>query len=82
MAVQPVRIGIVGCGDVLSAYMAMGARLRQRGLVQIVAACATSAQKRERICQAYAIPHFTTDYHELILDNQVEGAFQIRGESI
>ena len=35
---SPVRIGIIGCGNVLDAYLPQCHKLRQRGLAEIVLA--------------------------------------------
>jgi predicted dehydrogenase len=72
MAVQPVRIGIVGCGDVLSAYMAIGDRLRRHGLIDVVAACAATEQKRDLVRKEYGILTFTTDYRTLVQSDNVD----------
>jgi predicted dehydrogenase len=72
MALQPIRIGIIGCGDVLSAYMAMAGKLRQRGLVEVVIACAKSEAKRAFVQQTYGIPAFTTDYRELVQKSDID----------
>jgi predicted dehydrogenase len=72
MDVQPVKIGIVGCGDVLSAYMAIGEKLRCRGTIEVVAACAATEKKRDFVRKEYGISKFTTDYRELVQDDQVD----------
>jgi predicted dehydrogenase len=69
---QPVRVGIVGCGDVLSAYMALGERLRCRGQIELVVACATSEQKRAYVREQYCIPHYTTDYREVVNSAEID----------
>ena len=39
MTGDPVRIGIIGCGNVLSAYWPEAQKLGQRGEAEVVAAC-------------------------------------------
>lgn len=69
---SPIRTGIVGCGDVLSAYMAIADRLRHRGLIEIVAACATREEKRAYVRDQYGINRYTTDYHELVNSPEID----------
>ena len=69
---QPVRIGIVGCGDVLGAYMTAIELLRGRGLVEVVAACARTEAKRDSVRDEFGISAFTTDYHELVQSDNVD----------
>src|SRR5437762_1696189 len=40
MSARPVRLGIIGCGNVLGAYRAEIDRLRVKGMVDVVWACA------------------------------------------
>ena len=63
---RPVRIGIIGCGDVLSAYMSIGERLRCRGLVDFVGASAITEARRKVVAEDYGIHYFTTDYRDLL----------------
>ena len=72
MMTQPVRIGIVGCGDVLGAYMTAIELLRGRGLVEAVAACAKTEEKRNYVLDECGITNFTTDYHELVQSDAVD----------
>lgn len=69
---RPVRIGIIGCGDVLSAYMSIGERLRCRGLVEFTAAAASSDKRRDAVINEYGIRHFTTDYRDLLSDSTID----------
>jgi predicted dehydrogenase len=62
---NPVRIGIVGCGNVLSAYLTAAERVRPRNSVEVVAACGRPAQRDMVLCEV-GIPRFTTDYRELV----------------
>jgi predicted dehydrogenase len=69
---QPVRVGIVGCGDVLQAYRAPLEALRGRGLIELVAACSRSEARRALVREALGIADFTTDYRELVRSPQVD----------
>jgi predicted dehydrogenase len=70
---EPVRIGVVGCGNVLEAgYMPLIERLRARGLAEIVMACDRRAQLRESVTERYRVPRFTVDYQELVEAPDVE----------
>lgn len=69
---KPVRIGIVGCGDVLDAYMAIGGRLREQGLIEVVAACARTYSQRDKVQQKHGIASFTTDYRELVNSDEID----------
>ena len=42
---QPVKLGVIGCGDVMTAYMAHARELRVDGLVEVTWAC---DRRRER----------------------------------
>jgi predicted dehydrogenase len=62
--VDPVRIGIVGCGNVLAAYWAEAQKLAVRGEAVVVAACGRPAQ-RELVVSRLGVRRFVTDYREL-----------------
>jgi predicted dehydrogenase len=63
--VTPVRIGIVGCGNVLSAYWPQIQKLCWRGEAEFVAACGRPAQRRLLI-EELKVRRFVTDHRELI----------------
>jgi len=64
---EPVRIGVVGCGNVLEVgYMPIIERLRARGLAELVMACDRRAELREAVMESCRVAHFTVDYHELV----------------
>jgi predicted dehydrogenase len=70
---QPVRIGIVGCGSVMSGpYMSIARQLAQQGLVEIVNACDVVPEKRTFVQETLGIPAFTTDYRELVQSDAVD----------
>jgi predicted dehydrogenase len=62
---DPVRIGIIGCGNVLSAYWPETQKLRLRGDAEVVAACGRPSQ-RELMVGELGVPRFVTDYRELL----------------
>ena len=46
---SPVRIGIIGCGNVLSAYRAEIDKLRLKGLAEVALACGRAVTTRARL---------------------------------
>jgi predicted dehydrogenase len=62
--VGPVRIGIVGCGNVLPAYWAEAQKLAARGEAVVVAACGRPAQ--QEVVNRLGVRRFVTDHHELV----------------
>jgi predicted dehydrogenase len=60
-----VRMGIVGCGNVLSAYWPSAQRLRLDEQAEVVAACGRPAQ-REFVTGKLGVQRFVTDYRELV----------------
>jgi predicted dehydrogenase len=69
--VKAVRVGIVGCGNVLSAYWAECQKLAARGQAEVVAACGRPAQ-RELVVDRLGVRRFVTDYRELVASPDVE----------
>ena len=70
---QPVRIGIAGCGSVMSGpYMSLARELQQQGLVEIVKACDVASEKRQIVYDRFGIADFTTDYRELVQSPEVD----------
>jgi predicted dehydrogenase len=67
----PVRIGIIGCGNVLSAYRASLDKLRMRGAAEAVMACGRAAQ-RAATCHELGIQRFTTEAQEVIASPEVD----------
>jgi predicted dehydrogenase len=66
MSRPPVQLGIIGCGNVLEAYLPQCEKLQQRGLAQVVAACGRSQQKERAL--ALGAPAFVTR-EEAIFEN-------------
>lgn len=66
-----VRIGIVGCGNVLSAYWPEAQRLLLRGEAEVVAACGRLDQ-RDLVAGQLGVRRFVTDYRELLNASDVD----------
>jgi predicted dehydrogenase len=62
---NPVRIGIVGCGNVLSAYWPQAQQLFLRGEAEVVAACGRPAQ-RDLVVGQLGVRRFVLDYRDLL----------------
>ena len=60
-----MRLGVIGCGNVLSAYRAAIDRLRLRGLAEPVIACGREAQ-RESALADLRLTRFTTDAADVV----------------
>ena len=67
----PVRIGIIGCGNVLSAYRATIDKLRLRGAAEVVIACGRTSQ-RGGACVELGVQRFTTDAQEVFAAPEVD----------
>jgi predicted dehydrogenase len=67
----PVRIGVVGCGNVLGAYLALAERLQARGLAEVVLACGRERQRRA-VLEDHRIPRFTLDWREVARSPDVD----------
>ena len=63
---RPIRIGIVGCGNVMdSAYMPLLEKFRHQGVVQIIGASHTSRDRCQSILDRWSIPRYFPDYQSL-----------------
>ena len=67
----PVRIGIIGCGNVLSAYRVTIDKLRLRGIAEVARACGRASQ-RTAACAELGVQRFTTDAQEVIAAPDVD----------
>src|SRR3989454_4530465 len=67
----PVRIGIIGCGNVLNAYRVSLDKLRIRGAAEAVMACGRAAQ-RAATCEELGAQRFTTEAQEVIASPDVD----------
>jgi predicted dehydrogenase len=68
---SPLRLGVIGCGNVLGAYRQVIDRLRARGEVAVSAACGRESQ-REAARTALGGAHFTTSADELLAAPDVD----------
>jgi len=67
----PVRLGIVGCGNVLGAYLALIERLRRQGVADLVALCGRE-HRRAAAKAAWPAAEFLTDYSHLLSRPEVD----------
>ncbi|HEV8525598.1 MAG TPA: Gfo/Idh/MocA family oxidoreductase [Terriglobales bacterium] len=49
MSAPPIRLGIIGCGNVLEAYLPQCEKLRQSGLIELVLACGRPNQEERAL---------------------------------
>ncbi len=68
---SPVRLGLIGCGNVLSAYRATIDKLRARGLAEPIIACGREGQ-RAAAGVALGAARFTTRSEEVISSPEVD----------
>jgi predicted dehydrogenase len=63
---SPVRVGIVGCGNVMDgAYMPLLEKLQRQGWVQVAGASHTSRDRCQAILEKWSIPKYFSDYKKL-----------------
>ena len=67
-----VRIGIIGCGDVMAAYIYHAQILRGQGLVEVTYACDRREERQALMRQQYSVPAFTTDPAALLASDTVD----------
>lgn len=70
MASTPLRLGIIGCGNVLDAYAPQCEKLRQRGLAEVVVGCGRKSQEARAV--DLGIHRFTTGEAEVIESPEVD----------
>lgn len=68
---QPLRLGVIGCGNVLGAYRTVIDRQRADGAVEVTFACGRESQ-REAAGAALHTTRFTTDAREVIAAPDVD----------
>lgn len=66
----PVRLGIIGCGNVLEAYAPQWEKLRARGLAEVTIACGREGQRERAL--GLGVPRFTTAEEEVLGSEQVD----------
>ena len=67
---SPVRLGIIGCGNVLDAYLPQCHKLQQRRLAKIVLAAGRPAQQERAL--ASGVPRFTTNADDVLTSPEVD----------
>ena len=70
-SLDPIRIGVIGGGNVLGAYQPMLSRLRERGWAEVTRACARESQ-RESVRTLLPTAQFGTEALELIQAPEVD----------
>src|SRR5262245_6113082 len=68
---KPLGIGIVGCGDVMEAYVRTAENLQLQGLARIVAVCGGEHQ-RDRVMSRLVDATFYTEHQALIVSPEVD----------
>jgi predicted dehydrogenase len=68
---SPLRLGVIGCGNVLGAYRAVIDKLRARNAAKVTFACGRETQ-REAACDGLGTRRFTTDAREVIASLDVD----------
>lgn len=71
MKSPPVRLGVIGCGNVLGAYAGAIDRLRLRGEVEVAAACGREGQRPWAMEQLRG-PRFVTEAGEIIAARDID----------
>ena len=66
-----VRLGIAGCGNVLGAYLALAARLRQQGHADVTVMCGREHQRASALA-AWPTAEFVTDYPAMLAREDVD----------
>jgi predicted dehydrogenase len=66
----PVQIGIIGCGNVLEAYLPQCQKLEQRGLARVIAACGRPQQKERAL--ALGALKFVTEEGAIFENPEIE----------
>src|SRR6185503_4339213 len=66
----PVRLGIIGCGNVLEAYMPQCQRICSGNLAELIIACGREGQRERAL--ALGVPRFTTQENEVLTNSDVD----------
>src|SRR5882672_4184738 len=67
---RPVRLGIIGCGNVLEAYLPQCEKLWALRRAKLVIACGREAQRERAL--ALGAPRFTTEESEVLRSDEVD----------
>src|SRR5688500_17287236 len=68
---EKIRIGVIGCGNVLSAYRASIEKLRSAGLAEAIVACGREGQRGDSEKMLGTV-RFTTEAREVIESTDVD----------
>ena len=68
---KPLGIGIIGCGNVMEAYVRLAEKLQAQGLARVVAACGREHQ-RDRVMSRLREATFYTESQALIESPDVD----------
>jgi predicted dehydrogenase len=66
---RPIRLGVIGCGNVLEAYVRQCAKLQALGLAELVIGCGREHQRERAL--GLGVPRFTTSANE-VLNSEVD----------
>lgn len=77
---DPVRLAVIGCGNVLSAYRAAIDKLRARGAVTVALACGREIQ-RTSACDALTTTRFTTRPEDVFTSPEVDAVLVLTSMS-
>ena len=72
MSKQPLRLAIVGCGDIAD-FIAWLARLNRK--ITMVAACDISAERAEAFAKKFKIPQTFTDYEVMLAEAELDAVY-------
>jgi predicted dehydrogenase len=68
---RPIRLGVIGCGNVLSAYRAAIDKLRLRGAVEVTVACGRENQRNSALSELRT-KNFTTNSSEVVASSEID----------
>ena len=69
---EPVRIGIVGCGSVMTAYMRLLETLEKDGRATVTMACDNREDRKSFMSENYGVENFTTNYQDVMDADDVD----------
>ena len=71
MSNRPLKLGVIGCGNVLTAYGPAIQGLRARGLVETVLVCGRESQRDFAAAQLGSVP-FTTESNDIVRSSVID----------
>ena len=69
---QPIRIGIVGCGSVMEAYMHEAQRHIAAQSIEVVAACDTREERRRFMRDQFGVKQITDRFEDVVHSPEVD----------